>query len=153
MAPAPLSPLLPAEPVSGQPVPGGRQLRGTAAGGPAAAVPTAVPPRAAAGNPSQRLDPGLGLVVIEFHNAAGTITGTIPTAQQLQAYRRWETAQVGPSGHAAPVADVGGDTVPPAVRSAPPNTPPAPGSGSLAARRPPAVPPPAVPPVSGAKGT
>jgi hypothetical protein len=138
MAPAPLSPLRPAEPVSGQPVPGGRQLRGAAAAGPAAEIPTAAPPRAAAGNPSLRLDPGLGLVVIEFHNAAGTVTGTIPTAQQLQAYRRWETAQMGPSSHAAPAADVGGDTVPPAVRSAPRNAPPAAGPGSPAARPPPA---------------
>jgi hypothetical protein len=46
-------------------------------------------------NPSLRLDAALGLVVIEFHNDAGVVTDSIPNARQLQAYRRWQTTQLG----------------------------------------------------------
>ena len=74
-----------------------------------AAAPAAPSPTAAAGNPSLRLDPGLGLVVIEFRDTAGVVTGTIPTAQQLQAYRRWQDQQVGPPAPAA----AGPSSVPP----------------------------------------
>ena len=38
-------------------------------------------------NPSLRLDPTLGLVVIEFHNKAGGLTHSIPGERQLDAYR------------------------------------------------------------------
>jgi len=38
-------------------------------------------------NPTLRLDPVLGLVVIEFHNSAGELTHTIPGQRQLDAYR------------------------------------------------------------------
>jgi hypothetical protein len=43
---------------------------------------------AAAGmpNPSLRLDPALGLVVMEFRDQAGR-TATLPTERQLEAYR------------------------------------------------------------------
>ena len=44
-------------------------------------------------NPSLRLDPGLGLVVIEFRNDAGAVTRSIPNQQQIDAYRLHEQAQ------------------------------------------------------------
>jgi hypothetical protein len=50
----------------------------------------AVPAAPAAGslaNPSMRLDSKLGLVVLEFHNDNGAVINSIPSAQQLQAYR------------------------------------------------------------------
>lgn len=50
----------------------------------------AVPPALAAGslpNPSMRLDSKLALVVLEFHNDTGVVTNSIPSQQQLQAYR------------------------------------------------------------------
>jgi hypothetical protein len=40
-------------------------------------------------NPSFRFDPLSGLVVIEFHDNAGDVTTSIPTMQQLEAYRIW----------------------------------------------------------------
>ena len=99
MPPPPISPLPAAEPVAGVAAMGRRQRRRGLPGPIAAAeAPAVPPPRAASGNPSLRLDPGLGLVIIEFHNATGTVTHTIPTAQQLQAYRRWQSAAVGPTG-------------------------------------------------------
>jgi hypothetical protein len=67
------------------------------------ARPTAAlaPPQARAApstaytNPSLRLDPALGLVVIEFRNAAGVVTTSVPSQQQLAAYQRWETTRIG----------------------------------------------------------
>ena len=43
----------------------------------------------------------LGLVVIEFRNDSGTVTTSIPSERQLEAYQRWETTQLGPApaGH------------------------------------------------------
>jgi hypothetical protein len=41
-------------------------------------------------NPSLRLDPALGLVVIEFRNDSGTVTRSIPNQQQLEAYKLHE---------------------------------------------------------------
>ena len=38
-------------------------------------------------NPTLQLDPSLGIVVIEFRNNAGQIANSIPTQQQLEAYR------------------------------------------------------------------
>jgi hypothetical protein len=38
-------------------------------------------------NPTLRLDAALGIVIIEFGNAAGEIAESIPTQQQLEAYR------------------------------------------------------------------
>ena len=38
-------------------------------------------------NPTLRLDPSLGIVVIEFRNNAGEVANSIPTQQQLEAYR------------------------------------------------------------------
>jgi hypothetical protein len=47
-------------------------------------------------NPTLRLDPALGLVVIEFRNDSGAITTSIPSQRQLEAYQRWAVAQLGP---------------------------------------------------------
>ena len=41
-------------------------------------------------NPSLRLDGVLGMVIIEFHSESGTVTASIPTERQLEAYRVWE---------------------------------------------------------------
>jgi hypothetical protein len=40
-------------------------------------------------SPSLRFDPASGLVVIEFHDQSGNVTRSIPTLQQLEAYRIW----------------------------------------------------------------
>lgn len=61
---------------------------------PAAAA--AAPPVQAFANPSLRLDPALGLVVIEFRNETGTVTRSIPTQQQLDAYKRLGRPPPGP---------------------------------------------------------
>ena len=39
-------------------------------------------------NPSFSIDASLGLVVMEFRNASGGVSSTIPTSQQIEAYRR-----------------------------------------------------------------
>ena len=52
-------------------------------------------------NPTLRLDPGLAIVVIEFRDAAGAVRSTVPTEQQLAAYRSWDR------GHAPTVATQG----------------------------------------------
>jgi hypothetical protein len=54
-------------------------------------------------NPSLRLDPSLGLVVIEFRNDAGTVTRSIPNQRQIEAYRLHEEAV--PKAGAPPVED------------------------------------------------
>lgn len=48
-------------------------------------------------NPTLELNAALGLVVIEFRNSAGAVTSSIPTAQQLEAYRLWQESGVGPA--------------------------------------------------------
>ena len=79
------------------------------------------------GNPSERLDPGLGLIVLSLHDAAGQVTDSIPTARQLQAYRVWQAAQLGatprPTPQALPdgvlIAGAGSPPVPPPVTEPP----------------------------------
>ena len=39
-------------------------------------------------NPSLRIDGALGLVVLEFHDSSGRVASSIPSARQLDAYRR-----------------------------------------------------------------
>ena len=51
---------------------------------PPAPAPTPMGQRA---NPSLRLDPALGLVVMEFRNEAGKVTESFPDTRQLDAYR------------------------------------------------------------------
>ena len=54
-------------------------------------------------NPQLRLDAALGLVVIEFRDESGTVTTSIPSQRQLDAYRMWEQQ------HNAPPATLPGD--------------------------------------------
>ncbi len=61
----------------------------------AAPVGQATPLPSPSPNPSLELNAALGLVVIEFRNSAGTVTSSIPTAQQLEAYRLWQESGVG----------------------------------------------------------
>lgn len=39
-------------------------------------------------NPSLCIDPALGIVILEFHDRPGAVTSTIPTARQIDDYRR-----------------------------------------------------------------
>ena len=48
-------------------------------------------------NPTLRLDPALGMVVIEFHNTSGALTTSIPSQRQLAAYQKWSVTHVGPN--------------------------------------------------------
>jgi len=52
-------------------------------------------------NPQLRLDPALGLVVIEFRDASGTVTTSIPSQRQLNAYRMWDQMGLAPEGQSA----------------------------------------------------
>jgi hypothetical protein len=88
MPPSPIAPVAPLAPVAAP-------AAATARPGPAAAASAPSPP--GAGNPSAHFDPSVGLVVLAFHDAAGAVSHTIPSAEQLQAYRRWEQTQLGPN--------------------------------------------------------
>jgi len=68
-------------------------------------------------NPSLHLDPALGLVVIEFRDAAGEVTASIPSQRQIDAYRL----------HVHPPAEF---NVTPAVPGVPPSGPAEPSSDS-----------------------
>ena len=61
--------------------------------------PTATPNPAASAfpppNPTLRLDAALGLVVIEFRDAAGNVTQSIPSERQLEAYRKSQELAAG----------------------------------------------------------
>jgi hypothetical protein len=50
-------------------------------------------PQSPGPNPALRVDPQLGIVVLEFQNAQGKTTSSLPTERVLAEYRR--------SGHAA----------------------------------------------------
>ena len=65
------------------------------AGG-AAAAAAGVADVAPSPDPSVALNPVLGLVVITFHDAAGTVTNTIPSERQLAAYQHWSRVHAGP---------------------------------------------------------
>ena len=77
-------------------------------------------------NPSFRLDPALGLVVIEFRNDAGAVTTSIPSERQLQAYQRWQTTQFGPAPHGMKATTAGGSVTVSPRRPAQEHAPPAP---------------------------
>jgi hypothetical protein len=57
--------------------------------------PVATPPPTP--NPTMRLDPALGMVVIEFHNTSGALTTSIPSQRQLAAYQKWSVTHFGPN--------------------------------------------------------
>ena len=61
----------------------------------AASVQHTTPSPSSTPNPTLALNAALGLVVIEFRNAAGAVTSTIPTQQQLQAYQQWQDSGIG----------------------------------------------------------
>ena len=63
-----------------------------------ASVPASPPPTHFLANPSLRLDPALGLVVIEFRNDSGAVTSSIPSQRQIDAYRLHEQTPPGPDG-------------------------------------------------------
>lgn len=55
---------------------------------PASAVSTATAkPARLYVNPDYQFEPTLGLVVMEFHDASGNVTSSIPSQRQLDAYR------------------------------------------------------------------
>ncbi|MBK1660957.1 hypothetical protein CKO45_22330, partial [Paracraurococcus ruber] len=89
-------------------------------------APTAPEPPATP-NPSLRLDPALGLVVLEFRDRQGR-TATLPTERELAAYRsargRAEPGQ-GTPGQATPAQGTPGQaplgSAAPAIRPADPN--------------------------------
>lgn len=68
-------------------------LHGTSSGAgspsPSAAKPKAAEADAASAwpNPSLRLDPALGIIVMEFRNKSGGVESTLPTQRELDAYR------------------------------------------------------------------
>ncbi len=53
-------------------------------------------------NATLALDPQAGVVVIEFRNEAGDVVSSIPTAQQLTAYRDGASSQAAPAPAPAP---------------------------------------------------
>lgn len=53
-------------------------------------------------NPTLHFDAALGLVVIEFRDAAGKVTTSIPTQRQMEAYRMWNAPLPGGSAPPAP---------------------------------------------------
>lgn len=56
---------------------------------PARSVPTAAPDPllTARPNPNMRIDPSLGIVVMEFRDRSGAVAATLPTERELDAYR------------------------------------------------------------------
>ncbi len=61
---------------------------GPAPAGAAPATPTLTPPAAVPEpSPRMRLDPALGLVVLEFRDHQGQVVQTLPSERQLAAYR------------------------------------------------------------------
>ena len=87
---------------------GRRRAAADTAAAPPPVAPTGTAPIGTAptgitsGNPSERLDPGLGLIVLSLHDAAGQVTDSIPTARQLQAYRAWQETRVGATQRPTP---------------------------------------------------
>jgi hypothetical protein len=97
-------------------------------------------------NPSLRLDPALGLVVIEFRNNAGVVSRSIPSQRELAAYQKWAMTHAGPAlgkaqkpqqqEAAAPAAEPQATAPPAKETSATPQAPdtgartPAPGPGA-----------------------
>jgi hypothetical protein len=95
----------------------------TAPVGPAAPANTVSP------NPTLALNAALGLVVIEFRNAAGSVVSSIPTAQQIHAYQAWQVSGIGrrPNiGVSTPAPAIVPAAVPVPARTATPVPTPAP---------------------------
>jgi hypothetical protein len=78
-------------------------------------------------NPSFHIDAALGLVVMEFRDGAGNVASTIPTTQQLDAYRRSgnhgaQPAQSATTPDATPTAPPAGSGATAPVSAAPAQT-------------------------------
>lgn len=88
--------------------------------------PVAAPPGTPMPNPSLRLDPALSMVVIEFRDDSGAVRASIPSQQQLDAYRAWERSNTGPPQRAgdAGAPPGGGVGVPPAPAAIPADSSP-----------------------------
>jgi hypothetical protein len=90
----------------------------------ATAVPIdhVTPTQFASLNPSQQLDAALGIVVLEFRNDTGTITSSIPSQQQLAAYRQWQdvraTSAPQPGAAATDIVPASASSDPPTQASA-----------------------------------
>ena len=59
------------------------------------ASPPPPPAGKALPNPTLRFDPALAIVVIEFRDADGAVRSSLPTEQQLDAYRAWDRGTLG----------------------------------------------------------
>lgn len=123
------------------------------------ATPSPPPPGEAAAsapgfpNPTLRLDAALGMVVIEFRDTSGSVKSSIPTQQQLDAYRAAERTHSSVAGEtlakSTPSAGPPAIGAPSPTPSAPagtaatpvPSTTPA-GVGQSAGNAPPINPPP-----------
>jgi|YNPMSStandDraft_1061717.scaffolds.fasta_scaffold19408_2 hypothetical protein len=69
------------------------------------APPRPIEPPSLRPNPSLSVDPVTGLVVMEFRNLSGEVTGTVPTARELAAYRAAALTNAPlPPGAAAPTS-------------------------------------------------
>jgi hypothetical protein len=89
-------------------------------------APSAMPsssPTPASPNPTLTLNAALGLVVIEFRNAAGSVTSQIPTVQQIQAYQLWQVSGIGPAPSLGASGDDGAPPAAAAQAAAPAPTP------------------------------
>jgi hypothetical protein len=67
-------------------------------------------------NATLALDPEVGVVVIEFRNEVGTVVSSIPSAQQLTAYRDGVSSRAAPTSPgalASDAADAPGADLPP----------------------------------------
>jgi hypothetical protein len=108
---APLASLSAAEPVTPAGGRGGTPSNPQPAPAEASAAAAALHP-----NPAFRIDAALGIVVMELNNDSGQIASTIPTAQQLAAYRRAagasHAATAPPGGTAAGTPGTGWTTTP-----------------------------------------
>ncbi len=62
-------------------------LAAKSSGGGTASVVSSLEQAAMYPNPASHLDPELHMVILEYRNAAGQITETLPTTQQLDQYR------------------------------------------------------------------
>ncbi len=96
--------LLTIQPVAATQAAGAAQGAAQSAAAPAdtgSAAKTALPDLP---NPSMHLDPQLGMVVLEFHNTSGQVTNTLPTQQQLDAYRAFGVPKPGDDAKARTLA-------------------------------------------------
>lgn len=76
----------------------------TSDGGSVAATKAATPPAPPAPSPRLRLDPALGVVVMEFRSSPGMPARTIPSEQELAAYRAAAISGAPRPGERAPAA-------------------------------------------------